>query len=222
MNRPISKTPKLCCKIAAVFTCLLGLSTNGHAEDWSGFYIGIGGGYFYADTKIRSNLGIFPGLKLESDGGQIGGYLGYNFQIENVILGIDGDVYAGFGGDTILAGFPVPSKLQSKAKANWSVRGRAGWAIDRFMPYIAGGYAGKTNKLTVGTGYLGDDDSTLSGWTIGGGGEFMITPHWLMRVDYQYHDYGKRNFFSSLHPDFSGATQKVKQNQITVGGAFKF
>lgn len=219
-RRPTNKRCGRCAIWAAAF--VLGGTTACQADEWSGFYIGVGGGYFNADTKIRSGAGIFPGLKLSADGGLIGGYLGYNFQIEDLVLGIEADAYAGFGGDTILAGFPVPSKLQSKAKASWSVRGRAGWAIDRFMPYIAGGYTGKTNKLTVATGYLGDDDITLSGWTIGGGGEYMITPRWLMRIDYQYKDYGRRTFFSTFHPDFSGATQKVRQNQITVGGAFKF
>jgi outer membrane immunogenic protein len=213
---------------SVIFTKLslcLGLTLAPHpafADDWSGFYLGVSGGYFNADTKIKGPTGIFPNINFNSDGGLVGGYAGYNFQIEQVILGIEGNVHAGWGSDTIFAGLPVPSQLKTTAKASWSVRARAGWSLENFMPYIAGGYTGKTNKLTLGIGYLGDDDLTLSGWTIGGGVEYMITPRWLTRIDYQYKDYGKRSFFGSLHPDFAGAKQKVTQNQVTVGGAFKF
>ncbi len=199
-----------------------GAGAGAQAEDWQGVYVGIGGGYFDADAKIRDAAQLFSGFKTNSSGGLIGAYLGYNYQIDNLVLGIEGDGYAGFGGETKLSGFPVPSKLKTKIGGTWAVRGRAGWAFDTIMPYVAGGYTGMTNKQTFSTGYVGSDDRTLSGWTLGGGAEFMVTPGWLIRLDYQYKDYGKRKFFSNLDPNFGGVTQKVKANQFTLGGAYKF
>jgi outer membrane immunogenic protein len=197
-------------------------SQTAKAEDWQGVYVGIAGGYFDSDSKLRDSAKLFPGFKVNSDGGLIGAYLGYNFQIDNIVLGIEVDGYAGFGGETKLTNLPVPSQLKSKLGGTWSVRARAGWAFDTIMPYIAGGYTGMTNKQTFGTGYVGSDDKILSGWTAGGGAEFMVTPGWLIRLDYQYKDFGKRTFFSGLDPNFGGITQKVKANQFTVGGAYKF
>ena len=187
-------------------------------SDWAGFYLGLGGGYFNAESKIS---GPFAPLRRDLDGGLVGLYTGYNYQIDNVVLGLEADVYLGFGGNTKLAGLPVPAILKNKVGASWAVRGRLGWATTgQFMPYISGGYAGMTNKLTFATG-LGSDSQALHGWTIGGGAEYMITPNWLLRLDYQYRDFGERTFFSSIFPP-TGLKQKVDTNNITFGAAFKF
>ena len=177
------------------------------------------GGYFNSETDLSHP--VFLPFSTNTDGAVAGLFSGYNYQIDSVVLGLEADFYIGFGGKTKLAGLPVPSVLKSTEYANWSLRGRLGWARGQFMPYVAGGYTGMTNKQTFATGYVGNDSETLHGWTIGGGAEYRLTPKWLMRLDYQYQDFGERTYFKTLIAP-TGIKQEVTTNQITVGVSYKF
>ena len=189
--------------------------------DWTGFYLGFGGGYFDTDNTVSDPVGgVFSSFSTGTDGGLIGGYLGYNYQMEQVVLGLDADIYYGYGGKTALAGLPVPSVLDDHEGATWAVRGRLGYVMGAFMPYVSGGYAGMINKKSYSVGYVGSQSKALNGWTIGGGFEYMFTQNWLTRVDYQYKDFADRTFFSGGPPP--ATSWKTTINQITVGVAYKF
>jgi outer membrane immunogenic protein len=189
--------------------------------DWTGFYLGIGGGYFDTDNKISDPVGgVFSSFNTGTDGGLIGGYLGYNYQMEQIVLGLDADIYYGYGGKTALAALPVPSVLDDKEGITWAVRGRLGYVMGAFMPYVTGGYAGMIDKKSFAVGFVGSQSEALHGWTIGGGFEYMFTQNWLTRVDYQYKDFADRTFFSGGPPP--AISSKTKINQITVGVAYKF
>ena len=194
----------------------------GYPASWSGFYIGLGGGYFNTESDLSHPL--FTPSSSGTDGPLVGLYTGYNYQINSIVLGLEASAYVGFGGKTKLSGVGVPAIpaiFKSKEEASWSLRGRLGWASGQFMPYISGGYVGMTNKKTFGSGYVGSDSRTLQGWTIGGGAEYMLSPNWLLRLDYQYQDFADRRFFKTLFPP-TGIKQKVNANQITFGVAYKF
>jgi outer membrane immunogenic protein len=232
--------------------------------DWTGFYVGLSGGWYGAKTK--NQLGI---LDIEDndfysigdgwrqtrkpDGGMFGVYGGYNWQMDSgLVLGIEGDFYgvsAKKRSRRLVDRFdPANVNLdmygKEKIKNTWAIRGRLGWAIENFMPYIAGGFAGASMKTTAGLeaySSVSDDiyysdrraSSTKSytGWTMGAGMEWMITPSWLVRADYQYKDLGKKRnlrrdgtfigFADEIELEWGHRT-KLKSNQFTVGAAFKF
>jgi outer membrane immunogenic protein len=146
--------------------------------NWSGFYIGVNGGAGIG----RSNWDTAGGFN--TFGGLVGGTAGYNYQINRVVLGVEGDVdWSGIRGST--GGNTTSDSWLS------TVRGRVGYAADRFMPYItAGGAFGNINASAPG---LGGGSATKAGWTVGAGLEFAIAGNWTAKAEYLYADLGRFN-----------------------------
>ena len=130
--------------------------------NWTGFYVGINGGGAFNTT-----------------GGLVGGTLGYNYQVGQVVYGLEGDM----DWSNIRDGGTV--------RNSWlgTVRGRLGYAIDRFMPYVTGGGAFGDIKTSVAG--VGDARTTKAGWTLGGGIEAAITGPWTAKVEYLHVDLGR-------------------------------
>jgi len=151
---------------------------------WTGFYIGINGGGAWGDSKW-SSIGTF-----DVSGAMVGGTVGYNWQFGSPwVLGLEGDVdwtnIDGTSNAICAAG--------CKTSNNWlaTVRGRIGYAFDRFLPYITGGLAIGDIKASQ-PGFAGAKD-TNAGWTAGGGFEFVIAGNWTAKAEYLYVDLGKFN-----------------------------
>ena len=151
--------------------------------NWTGFYIGINGGGAWGDSKWDS-VGSF-----DVSGGMVGGTVGYNWQVTQWVFGLEGDVdWANINGSTTAA-----CAFGCKTQNNWlaTVRGRVGYAFDRFLPYITGGLALGNIKASQ-PGFAGADD-TNAGWAVGGGLEFVIAGNWTAKAEYLYVDLGKFN-----------------------------
>jgi len=149
---------------------------------WTGFYLGINGGYGWGKTSW-SNVGGTTG-DFNVNGGLIGGTAGYNLQTGNYVWGLEGDVdYTNIKGTNVACG---PCETQN----NWLGTGRArlGFALDRWLPFITGGAAfGNIKSNFAG----GSDNKTKVGWTVGGGVEYAFLGPWSAKVEYLYADLGK-------------------------------
>ncbi|MFQ0815527.1 autotransporter outer membrane beta-barrel domain-containing protein [Brucella anthropi] len=181
---------------------------------WNGAYIGGQIGYGWGKSKFDDS---FDTLELKPDGFLGGLYAGYNFDLgNNVVLGIDGDAtYNNLKDDFTGLGGSVDTRLR------WSgaVRARAGYAFDRFLPYIAGGVAFgqvKTSGDVDGIGF--SESKTLTGWTAGAGVDYAATDNVILRLEYRYTDYGDKDI------DFAGANvnQDFRTNEVRLGVAYKF
>lgn len=149
------------------------------AYNWSGFYLGINGGGGWG----RSNS-ITTG-PLNTSGGLAGGTIGYNYQINQVVLGVEGDIdWADINA----------SNAFGKVSDDWlsTIRGRLGFAADRFLPYVTGGAAFGDVKASV-PGFA-STDTTNAGWTAGGGIEFAIAGNWTAKAEYLYVDLGNISY----------------------------
>jgi outer membrane immunogenic protein len=96
-----------------------------------------------------------------------------------VVYGLEGDI----DWSNIRGSGPV--------RNDWlgTVRGRLGYAIDRFMPYVTGGAAFGNIKNSVDA--LGSSNETKAGWVLGGGIEAAITGPWTAKVEYLHVDLGR-------------------------------
>ncbi len=198
---------------------------------WSGAYIGGQVGYGFGKSKFKENPDPTDPDTLGSGSlkpnGFLGGvYAGYNFDVgNNVILGADGDFNYGNLKKSHSEFDPdLEEKISLESKLQWSgaVRGRVGYAIDRFMPYIAGGVAFGNVKTSLRSG----DDSyssskTMTGWTIGTGLDYAATDNVILRLEYRYTDFGKKNFYAGSD-DTIGISNKFTTNDIRLGVAYKF
>ena len=156
------------------------------AYNWTGFYVGINGGWGWGHSDW-SNLGGTADAKLS--GGLVGGTLGYNYQIGQLVLGLEGDIdWSNIKGDATTA---ICAGGTCETRNSWlsTARGRVGYAVDRFMPYVTGGAAfGDIKATPVG---FGSERETKTGWTVGGGLEAAINGPWTAKVEYLYVDLGK-------------------------------
>jgi outer membrane immunogenic protein len=130
---------------------------------WTGFYIGVFGGYKHADTDIDMNLDEFNQgpidaadveahgePDLSTDGAELGGVIGFNYQLHsNWVFGLeaaggylwlrDSEVSERFLGTESGDEYHVSSSF--KTHYLFTVGPRIGYAFCRWMPYVTGGLA---------------------------------------------------------------------------------
>ena len=150
--------------------------------NWTGFYLGINGGGGFGDSDWNGFA-----VSNSPSGGMIGGTAGYNWQGAGSpwVFGLEGDIdWTNLKDSTACGG------LNCQTKNNWfgTVRGRVGYAFDRFLPYFTGGLAIGDIEANR-TGFIGSKD-TNAGWTIGAGIEGVIAGNWTAKVEYLYADLG--------------------------------
>ena len=111
--------------------------------NWTGFYLGINGGGGWGRSQ-------WDGVdKFDVSGGLIGGTIGYNWQFGQSVVGLEGDIdWSGISGS-----HHGPVSAGCETRNHWlaTVRGRVGYAFDRFLPYLTGGLAvGDINATAPG------------------------------------------------------------------------
>jgi outer membrane immunogenic protein len=153
---------------------------------WSGFYAGVNGGGGWSDTSDHLALPHSSGLYPEGAFG--GGQVGYNWQgfwHPCLVLGIEADIQ---GADLSDSATDANGKVSTKLDYFGSVRGRLGYASGNSLAYATGGFAygGIKNEAY---GYT--KDGTATGFTLGGGFEYKVTPAWSIKTEYQYINLGK-------------------------------
>ena len=145
---------------------------------WTGFYLGINGGGGWGRSQ-------WDGVdRFDISGGLIGATIGYNWQINRIVVGAEGDIdWSGISGTTNLF-----CPLGCTTRNYWlaTVRGRVGYAFDRFLPYLTAGLAvGDINASLPG--FPGGSISN-AGWTIGGGLEVGIASNVSLKAEYLFVD----------------------------------
>lgn len=206
--------------------------------NWSGAYIGAQVGYAWGDARVGQTFapGSFDnyGWGYNPSGGFGGLYAGFNHQFDGgLVLGIEGDYSFASVKDTTLyralgvddPGFGGVLKLDSVG----SVRLRAGYALDRWLPFVTGGLAVGSYKHTTvnlpGNVPYADVKDTITGYTLGAGVEYAVTDNWVVRGEYRFADFGHR--ISVRHSIFDGApinkdAIELTTHDIRVGIAYKF
>jgi outer membrane immunogenic protein len=181
------------------------------AYNWSGFYLGINGGYGFGTSSWTDTD------KFNINGGLVGGTAGYNWQAGQAVFGLEGDGdWSGIKGSTT-TGCPAGCETRNDWLATF--RGRLGYAADRFLPYVTGGLAVGDIKATT-PGFPGID-STRAGWTVGGGVEFAIAGPWTAKLEYLYVDLGNANCGVSCGT-FTPDNVDLKANVVRGGINYKF
>jgi outer membrane immunogenic protein len=155
------------------------------AYNWTGFYVGINGGGGWGKSDWNNTFGT---ADAKLSGGLAGGTLGANYQINQLVLGVEGDVdWSNIKGGTSNG---ICGGTTCNTRNSWlaTARGRIGYAADRWMPYVTGGAAFGDIKADAG---FGSETKTRTGWTVGGGLEAAIAGPWTAKVEYLYVDLGK-------------------------------
>lgn len=188
--------------------------------DWSGFYGGVNAGYAWQRTS--DNLtGTDPIVSLAVTNGAVvssvspnpngfigGGQVGFNRQFSsNLVLGIEADISgAGINGTAAATGnngLALITTGNQKIDLFGTVRGRLGYAWDRSLFYVTGGFAFGNVKLATsvfasagggcnGTNFCQSASTTATntGFTFGAGWEQALLNNWSLKAEYLYYDLG--------------------------------
>jgi outer membrane immunogenic protein len=152
--------------------------------NWTGFYAGVNVGGGWANTNDGLGSGDLTGVIG-------GGQLGYNWQVGQFVLGVEGD----FQGSTQKKSDTFgPISVEQKLPWLATLRGRLGYAPGPLLFYVTGGAAWVNYELSgSAAGLTVSDNATQSAWTVGGGVEWMFLPHWSTKVEYLYVDTGDKD-----------------------------
>jgi outer membrane immunogenic protein len=171
-----------------------------------------------ATSAMAADLPVRPTVKAPGtdsfniNGGLIGGTAGYNWQVGQIVFGLEGDGdWSGIKGST----------TNFETRNDWlaTFRGRLGYAFDRFLPYVTGGLAAGDIKATT-LGFSGID-TDRAGWTVGGGVEFAIAGPWTAKLEYLHVDLGSANCGFSCGT-FTPDNVDLKTNIVRGGINYKF
>ena len=181
---------------------------------WTGLYMGGQVGYgFGNDTATLT--GFAPnGIK---PSGVLGGvHIGYVYQTgSSLVVGLEGSVDGSSVSSTsaaFLGSYTVKSPIEG------SIRGRAGFAVDRALFYATGGVAFATFNDSYATG--DSASASRAGYTVGGGVEYAISDRWSVRGEYRFSNYGA---FTDALPNASATVaHKDNQSRAEVGFSYKF
>jgi outer membrane immunogenic protein len=162
------------------------------AQSWTGFYLGVNGGYGWTNSDYYDS---------SPSGGFGGGQIGYNWQGalglgSPWVLGIEADLQ-GSGISDSYGGYEVGLNYFG------TVRGRVGYAIDRTLLYVTGGYAYGEVEFKDGRWSASD---TQTGYVIGGGLEYKLNPAWSLKGEYQFVSLDAKDPDWSLH-DYSDRSE---------------
>lgn len=164
------------------------------AFDWSGFYVGVHGGY--SSGTISSEFSVPPAPfaaipDFSASGGIFGAQLGYNVQAGRFVLGFEGRVaWDGVSGNN---GPALPPLVVDTYDANFtgSALIKGGIALNRVMPYLVGGITATNFDYSVTGGapaQTSTANATAIGGTIGAGLEVALGERVSIfgEVDYTY------------------------------------
>ncbi|MGA7385392.1 MAG: outer membrane protein [Methylocella sp.] len=216
---------------------------------WTGLYVGGQIGYAWGHdpvtwSGISNDDEQAAGTFSQTPQGVIGGaHAGYNYQINQWVLGLEGSVDGtslshtlvvpvnDFVGDT-----PGSITASSKPNVQGSLRGRLGIAFDRALIYGTGGVAltGFDTTIVDTTGFFtgvpgtnATFTNTRTGWTVGGGIEYAVTDNWWVRAEYRYSDFGYTTDFPfagqlPFADSFVSLRHHLTENQVQAGFSYRF
>jgi len=149
--------------------------------NWTGFYVGINGGGGFG----HSSWDVY-GTGFNTSGGLVGGTVGYNYQMGQVVFGLEGD-----GDWSNLRGSGLCAGVSCETRNDWlaTARGRIGYSFGRVLPYVTGG--GAFGDIKSSLAGFGSQTTTRAGWALGGGAEVAIAGPWSAKLEYLYVDLGK-------------------------------
>jgi outer membrane immunogenic protein len=197
--------------LATAFVALSGVSAQAAdvvteaMHDWTGLYAGLNVGFgFGGDDRVGVNPTYGTVGKLEVSGIFGGAQLGYNAQMDQLVLGVEGDIQISDVNDSFSSGpvvaIAVVPRWRGSSDINYfgTLRARAGIAVDNALIYATGGLAFADVDYSVictgcGPAVSLKDNYGTWGVALGGGVEYAFDDNWSGKVEYMFIGLGHKN-----------------------------
>lgn len=189
--------------ISAFTTELTGSSfCNNCPTCWQGFYAAgqIGPAWNkqkvkYTNANYFNTLGptiVETNLDFQSNGYVGGGSVGYNYQRNNFVIGVEASALGANLKEKKTSPF-FPDLDTDKSGLNWiaSTKLRIGYAYNQLLPFVSAGWAGSMVDMR-----FRDQTSDITahsrvwanGWTIGAGIDYKVTDRFAVGFGYDFID----------------------------------
>lgn len=228
---------------AGIVCALLSLPSAAVAApgSWTGFYVGANGGYAGDTMDIAGPPPPGGAPTQDMEGGLLGATVGFNWQTNSpLVIGVEADLAATNMENTVRDGnFLVEG---GKITSFGTVRGRIGWSMGQWLPYITAGYMWDNVEQSfscpddaavpfgfcrpVGSGGHGAPggfnlkaSQNQGGFIWGGGVEFDIDGHFSIKVEDMVGDFDNEDY--NLGPDGAGV-DKLLTTQQSLDNLFRF
>jgi outer membrane immunogenic protein len=185
--------------------------------NWTGFYVGGQlGGAFAGNNSLQGGSARFMG-------GVEGGF-DYQFA-PNWVMGAEAQ-YSWLNNNTTGVAFPGGALVTSRNNELGSATGRLGYTWGPALLYAKGGYAWRDNNA-LGVSVAGapvpfaTTGGQKSGYTVGGGLEYLFAPNWSAKAEYQYYNFGSTTFAAGP-PGVVGARLRDDEHSVKVGVNYRF
>jgi outer membrane immunogenic protein len=161
---------------------------------WSGCYFGgnAGGVWEKASNTFDNGAGLVEDFSFNKSSWIAGGQVGCQYQWTNVVFGVEG-TWSGMDLNQTDTSVFDPNRTRTlKLDEIATVVGKLGFAWDRAMFYAVGGWAdGRFNWFAINnaTGVNGGFQNWQSGWTVGGGIDYMVMPSLVVGVKFDYYNF---------------------------------
>jgi outer membrane immunogenic protein len=219
--------------------------------NWTGWYVGLGGGYGMYDARSTTAATTLPGFggPFSSNNGTVGGkgyfgraQIGYDYQFGSWVAGVFGDYDISSIKGTLNDAL-TPGVIPFKQTSAWAAGGRLGYLVTpQLLTFFDGGYAhsrfvGGAETFAFGcpTCRTGASGLTLAnqnftGYFLGGGTEYMIFPGWFVKSEYRLASYSSKAIATVLGPPTTtvagittaNITTKPTVQTITAELVYKF
>ena len=185
--------------------------------DWSGFHIGLNGGY--GSSRNCWDLGSWNDPQPEgchnTTGGTFGGQIGYRWQAANWVFGLEGQGnWADFKGQNTSLVFDNIN--QTKIESFGLVTGQVGRAWNNVLLYVKGGAAVVNSKhdiLELDHTPFASANDTRWGGTVGAGLEVGVAQNWSLGVEYNHIFLGDRdNMFITPDGRMAEGRDRISQD----------
>jgi outer membrane immunogenic protein len=167
------------------------------AGTWSGLYGGLHLGYGFGRSRSADLSGFVGGANI-----------GINAQTGPMVYGVEGDLnytnidYRAFA-DTF------------RQKWLGSIRARAGFSYERFMPFVTAGLAFTNGTMKAGGA---KESNGHVGYVIGIGGEMMLTEKVSASVQFLHYRFNSQNY--NVLPVSRNAN--IVTNELRIGMNYRF
>jgi high affinity Mn2+ porin len=223
-------------------------SLSGPGYNWTGFYLGghmglaAGNSNWNAAPGIGGSTNFFQTINTFSETGSFfaGVQAGYNYVLPNrMLIGAEVDISTpawqslptgvnpfgvSIGGSSNFTSPTLgPVSFTETVLDSGTVRARLGYAPGHWLFYATGGFAWSYDQQSLIQTATGNGDQPFLwrlGWTVGGGVEAPVAPHWTARAEYLFIDYGSTTYA------FSAGAQPIssdlKLNEVRLGLNYQF
>jgi outer membrane immunogenic protein len=201
--------------------------------NWSGFYIGANGGWGQSRNcwdYIFLAGPIFSDGCRDRSGGLFGGQLGYRWQMNQFVFGLEAQGDWANLNSTRVSLLNSALSTQVKTDAIGLFTGQLGWAWNTALLYVKGGAAVTDNRFnildTATQVGLVTESATRWGGTLGVGFEYGFAPNWSVGAEWNHLWMGTaNNSFSTTDARLTGIlNDRIRQDvdMVTVRINYRF